>query len=249
MEDPRVSMKSSNSSSLCSMDRKLGCRYAFWMNWRYSSSVAWRNSGRIPTLRMLNVFLRDYCGNSFHPELIGSALGEDQVLRQWVDGVITARAGEVASKNTVFQVYTHLCQEVEQLSHKQGLKLGTQLIKDLPVYPDPCDPQRRVAAPRIHDVTIHGPRTPKQTKHERYQFCCNQAAVHHLGVPLSQLLRNSGLEICFDAFRAPVICNVSIRRLYPLPLWVPGQPASSMHCRTRAELTCGKSDPSSLSEA
>ena len=53
-------------------------------------------------------------------------------------------------------------------------------------------------------MSPHGPRTPKQTKHERYQFCCNQAAVHHLGVPLSQLLRNSGLEICLDAFRAPV---------------------------------------------
>ena len=101
-------------------------------------------------------------------------------------------------------MYTHLCHEVEQLSHKQGVKLGAQLIKDLPFYPDPCDPQRRVAVPRIHDVTIHGPRTPKQTKYDRYQFCCNQAAVHHLGVPLSQLLRNSGLEVCFDAFRAPV---------------------------------------------
>ena len=164
----------------------------------------WSNTHINDAERLPERVIRDYCGNSFHPELIGSALGEDQVLRQWVDGVITERAGEVASKNTVFQVYTHLCQEVEQLSHKQGLKLGTQLIKDLPFYPDPCDPQRRVAVPRIHDVTIHGPRAPKQTKHERYQFCCNQAAVHHLGVPLSQLLRNSGLEICFDAFRAPV---------------------------------------------
>ena len=77
------------------------------------------------------------------------------------------------------------------------------LVKDFPFYPDPCDPQRRVAVPRIHDVTIHGPRIPKQTKQERYQFCCNQAAVHHLGVPLSQVLRSSDLEICFDAFRAP----------------------------------------------
>ena len=113
----------------------------------------WSNTHITDAERLPERAIRDYCGNSFHPELIGSALGEDQVLRQWVDGVITARAGEVASKNTVFQVYTHLCQEVEQLSHKQGLKLGTQLIKDLPVYPDPCDPQRRVAVPRIHDVT------------------------------------------------------------------------------------------------
>ncbi len=164
----------------------------------------WSNTHLNDAERLPERVIRDYCGNSFHPELIGSALGEDQVLRQWINGEITERAREVASKNTVFQVYTHLCQEVEQLSHKQGVKLGMRLIKDFPFYPDPCDPQRRVAVPRIHDVTIHGPRTPKQTKQERYQFCCNQAAVHHLGVPLSQLLRNSDLEICFDAFRAPV---------------------------------------------
>ena len=128
--------------------------------------------------------IRDYCGNSFHPKLIGSALGEDHVLRRWINGEITERAREVASENTVLQVYTRLCQDVEQLSHKQGIKLGMSLIKDFPFYPDPCDPQRRVAVPRVHDVTIHGPRTPKQTKQERYQFCCNQAAVHHLGVNL-----------------------------------------------------------------
>ena len=130
----------------------------------------WSNTRINDAERLPETMIRDYCGNSFHPELIGSALGEDQVLKQWVEGVIIGRGREVASKNTVFQVYTHLCQEVEQLGHKQGLKLGAQLIKDLPYYPDPCDPQRRVAVPRIHDVTIHGPRTPKQTKQERYQF-------------------------------------------------------------------------------
>ncbi len=141
----------------------------------------WSNTRINDAERLPERVIRDYCGNSFHPELIGSALGEDQVLKQWVEGVIIGRGRE-----------------------EQGLKLGTLLIKDLPYYPDPCDPQRRLAVPRIHDVTIHGPRTPKQTKQERYQFCCNQAAVHHLGVPLSQLLRSSGLEVCFDAFRAPV---------------------------------------------
>ena len=163
----------------------------------------WSNTHLHDAERLPERVIRDYCGNSFHPKLIGSALGEDHVLKRWINGEITERAREVASKNTVLQVYTRLCQDVEQLSHKQGIKLGMSLIKDFPFYPDPCDPQRRVAVPRIHDVTIHGPRTPKQTKQERYQFCCNQAAVHHLGVPLSQLLRSSDLEICFDAFRAP----------------------------------------------
>ena len=163
----------------------------------------WANTHLNDAERLPERVIRDYCGNCFHPKLIGSALGDDHILKQWINGEIAERTGEVANKNTVLQVYTRLCQDVEQLSCKQGIKLGTNLVKDFPLYPDPCDPQRRVAVPRIHDATIHGPRVPKQTKQERYQFSCNQAAIHYLGVPLCQLLRDSDLEICFDSFRAP----------------------------------------------
>ena len=30
--------------------------------------------------------VRNYCGNSFHPDLISSALGNNTVLRDWVSG-------------------------------------------------------------------------------------------------------------------------------------------------------------------
>ena len=163
----------------------------------------WANTHLNDAERLPERVIRDYCGNCFHPKLIGSALGDDHILKQWINGEIAENTGEVANKNTVLQVYTRLCQDVEQLSCRQGIKLGTNLVKDFPLYPDPCDPQRRVAVPRIHDATIHGPRVPKQTKQERYQFSCNQAAIHYLGVPLCQLLRDSDLEICFDSFRAP----------------------------------------------
>ena len=94
----------------------------------------WSNTHLNDAERLPERVIRDYCGNSFHPKLIGSALGEDHVLRRWVNGEITERTGEVASKNTVLQVYTRLCQEVEQLSHKQGIKLGMNLVKDFPFY-------------------------------------------------------------------------------------------------------------------
>ena len=164
----------------------------------------WTNTSINDAERLPERVIRDYCGNSFHPDLIGSALGSDQCLRDWVGDTTIGSDIEVANKNTVLQVYTHLCQEVEQLGIKQGVKFGTQLIKDFPHYPDPCDPQRQVAVPRIHDATIVGSQKPKQTKQERFQFSCNQAAVHHLGVPLSQALRSCGLDVCFDALRALV---------------------------------------------
>ena len=155
----------------------------------------WANTSINDAERLPERVIRDYCGNSFHPDLISSALGDNQHLRDWVEGVVTGSDVEVADKNTFLQVYTHLCQEVEQLGTKQGVKFGNHLVKEFPHYPDPCDPHRRVPVPKIHDATFVGPRKPKQS---------NQAAVHHLGVPLSQALRSCGLDVCFDAFRAPI---------------------------------------------
>ena len=195
---------------------------------------------RLPE-RLSERVIRDYCGNSFHPDLIASALGSNQSLRAWVDGISTGSDVEVANKNTFLQVYTHLCQEVEQLGAKQGVKFGTHLVKEFPRYPDPCDPQRQVSVPKIHDATIVGPRKPRQTKQERFDFNCNQAAVHHLGVPLSQALRSCGLDVCFDAFRTPVTAVFQfedyIRLLFGCHV---DQLASSVGCQGPSLTTVGR---------
>ncbi len=206
----------------------------------------WSNTSIHDAERLPERVIRDYCGNSFHPDLIGSALGSDQCLKGWVEGTITGSDIEVASKNTVFQVYTHLCQEVEQLGIKQGFKLGTQLIRDFPHYPDPCDPQRQVAAPRIHDATIAGPRKPQQTKQARFQFSCNQAAVHHLGVPLSQVLRNCGLDVCFDAFRAPATATFQFEGYIRFLFGCQVNQLASYTGGQGPSLTAGESDTSCL---
>ena len=118
----------------------------------------WSNTSIDDAERLPEKVIRDYCGNSFHPDLIASALDSNQHLREWVEGVADGGNVEVADKNTFLQVYTHLCQEVEQLGTKQGVKFGTHLVKEFPHYPDPCDPQRQVPVPKIHDATVVGPR-------------------------------------------------------------------------------------------
>ena len=162
----------------------------------------WANTSIDDAERLPEKVMRDYSGNSFHADLISSAIGNDRYLWNWIHGVADGSTAAVADKNTFLQVYTHLCQEVEQLGIKQGVKLGSHLVKEFPKYPDPIDPQRQVPLPKIHDAMLTGPRTPKQTKQERFGFNCDQAVIHHLGVPLSQVLRSHGLES--DAFRAPV---------------------------------------------
>ena len=164
----------------------------------------WMNTSIEDAERLPEKVIRDYCGNSFHPGLISCALGNDLQLLQWVNGMDGGSDTAVADKNTVLKIYIHLCQEVEQLGAQQGVKLGTHVVKEPPPYPDPIDLQRHIPLPEVHDALLVGPRKPKQSKKERFIFNCNQAVVHHLGVPLSQVLRNCGLDVCFDAFRAPV---------------------------------------------
>ena len=91
----------------------------------------WANTSINDAERLPERVIRDYCGNSFHPDLIASVLGSNQSLRDWVEGVATRSDVEVADKNTFLQVYTHLCQEVEQLGARQGVKFGTHLVKEL----------------------------------------------------------------------------------------------------------------------
>ena len=137
----------------------------------------WANTSINDAERLPERVIRDYCGNSFHPDLIASALGSNQHLRDWVEGVATGSDVEVANKNTFLQVYTHLCQEVEQLGTKQGVKFGTHLVKDFPHYPDPCDPHQRVPVPKIHDATVVGPRKPKQSRKDLTSIVTRQLCI------------------------------------------------------------------------
>ena len=97
-----------------------------------------------------------------------------------------------------------LCKDVENLGSQQGHKAGSLIVREFPHYPDPMCSSGTVSVPRVHDAILIGPRSPKQTKEDRLAFNCAQAAVHHLGVPISKLLRDVGLQVCFDSFRAPV---------------------------------------------
>ena len=164
----------------------------------------WTNTSFEGAERLPERVIRDYCGNSFHPSLIYSALGNDLQLRRWVNGEAEGIETPVADKNAVLKIYTQLCEEVAKLGKQHGFKLEPQIVKEFPPYPDPISTHDCTAAPRVFDAVLVGPRPPTQSKKERFTFNCSQAAIHQLGAPISKLLRDFGLEVCFDAFRAPV---------------------------------------------
>ncbi len=161
----------------------------------------WANTSIEDAERLPERVIRDYCGNSFHPSLIYSELGNDLQLRRWVNGAAEGPETPVADKNAVLKIYTHLCREVEKLGNQHGYKLGPHIVKEFPPYPDPIGTHDCISIPKVFDAILVGPRSPKQSQKKRFTFNCAQAAIHHLGAPISKLLREFGLEVCFDAFR------------------------------------------------
>ncbi len=71
--------------------------------------------------------------------------------------------------------------------------------------------------PMVQSAILAGPRIPRQTKADRVIFNGVQGAVHHIGVEYSKVLRDSGLECCFDSFRATVF---SLRHLRGLSQYI-----------------------------
>ena len=66
--------------------------------------------------------VRNYCGNSFYPDLISSALGNNTVLRDWVSGNGEGPSTLVAEQSEAFQVFSSLCDKIEAEAKRKRRK-------------------------------------------------------------------------------------------------------------------------------
>ena len=84
----------------------------------------WQNTQLDDSERLTEQTIRDMCGNSFHPKLIASALGSNQVLTEWIDGRAIGPSNLVADQQQVYAEYSKLCEVVEKEAqrnrHRQG---------------------------------------------------------------------------------------------------------------------------------
>ena len=78
--------------------------------------------------------VRDYCGNCFHPALISSALGNNEVLRRWATGVHEGPGVLVASQSEAFQVFAHLCDQVDAEAKRKLKKEKVVIDRTLPAF-------------------------------------------------------------------------------------------------------------------
>ena len=85
----------------------------------------WNHTDINDAEKLPEFLIRNMCGNSFHPALISSALGQNEMLKQWINGTIEGSDNVVAGQQQALATYTELCsliqKEVERHSHTQKL--------------------------------------------------------------------------------------------------------------------------------
>ena len=153
--------------------------------------------------------VRNYCGNSFHPDLISSALGNNIVLSEWVNGNGEGPHSLVAEQSEAFQVFSSLCDKVEAEAKRTKRKGKLTIDRTLPPFQVvSCVSQQQPA----HEVSVQQQVLPpllggcpkiRVTKAERRVQQCIDAALHKLEEKQCVALKERGLGRLFDGLRAP----------------------------------------------
>ena len=153
--------------------------------------------------------VKNYCGNSFHPDLISSALGNNIVLSEWVNGKGEGPHSLVAVQSEAFQVFSSLCDKVEAEAKRTKRKGKLTIDRTLPPFQVvSCVSQQQPA----HEVSVQQQVLPpllggspkiRVTKAERRVQQCIDAALHKLEEKQCVVLKEKGLGRLFDGLRAP----------------------------------------------
>ena len=152
--------------------------------------------------------IRSMCGNSFHPGLIGSALGSNETLKQWIKQSFEGKQPYVANREIAYNVFTDLVNQVRtQIDNTRGRHTSAHKVSvdpTLPVFeiskPIPEDFQQ----PIIHPVSLGRCNVVELTKSDQRKQFCVEAAAQSLEPDVCRALKIAGQEELFEAMRAPV---------------------------------------------
>ena len=94
----------------------------------------WTNVNLADAELVPEAWIRNVCGNCFHPDLVSSALGNDAILKAWVRGEVEGPAKFVMNQTEAHMVFSSLCEQIEEVAKKKGCSKKLQLDKTLPPY-------------------------------------------------------------------------------------------------------------------
>ena len=102
--------------------------------------------------------IRSMCGNSFHPGLIGSALGSNKTLRQWIRQSPEGALPYVANRETAHKIFTDLVNQVRtQINNTCGKHTGAHKVfvdPTLPVFETSRPIPDEFQQPTIHPASL-----------------------------------------------------------------------------------------------
>ena len=94
----------------------------------------WHNVSLSDAELVPEAFLRNVCGNCFHPNLVSSALGNNSLLRAWAKGEVAGPDKYVMNQTEAYSVFSTLCEQIEREAKTKGRSKKVQLDKTLPPY-------------------------------------------------------------------------------------------------------------------
>ena len=150
--------------------------------------------------------IRDMCGNSFHPALVCSALGETSILEKWIQGKEeqnqNAPATRVATKAEAHAVYADLVDKVASRFAKDYPNKPPPNNRTLPDLPD-CQPAlANEEKPIVAERQLPVYRKIKVTKENREAQYRRDAAAKVLTEAESAALETAELAWVFESLRA-----------------------------------------------
>ena len=172
--------------------------------------------------RLPDPLIRDMCGNSFHPSLISSAFGSDEVLKRWIQGEEGGPTTFVADQSRVHALYSELAQLIKQKGLELHKNIDIPVVEELPRYPSVESASGQIPLPSIAQPVLPVKLNIELSKNDqRIEFGID-ATVAHVNEDACWTLERASLALYFDAFRAPVTFGFDADTLLRL-LWSESQ--------------------------
>ena len=178
----------------------------------------WTNIDSEDANRLPDPLIRDMCGNSFHPALISSAFGNDDVLKRWIQGDEEGSSTLVADQKLVHAIYAELAQLIKQKGQELHKNIDIPVVEELPCYPSVEKVKGQVSLPDIAQPVLQGKLDVELNKTDQRIESGIDATVAHINEDACLTLERASLATYFDAFRAPVTAGFEADTLLRI-LW------------------------------
>ena len=178
----------------------------------------WTNIDSEDANRLPDPLIRDMCGNSFHPALISSAFGNDDVLKRWIQGDEEGSSTLVADQKLVHAIYAELAQLIKQKGQELHKNIDIPVVEELPCYPCVEKVKGPVSLPDIAQPVLQGKLDVELNKTDQRIESGIDATVAHINEDACLTLERASLATYFDAFRAPVTAGFEADTLLRI-LW------------------------------